>query len=113
MNRNKIMGKTYLELANEIFLEKYEMKQIQELIFTLYLINRMPYFRENKNEIINFIKTRVSKKIYRSIKFNETFSELLTSVIDLHTKTLKKEKELNEFYSKLVYMYTERYNNEI
>lgn len=83
---------TFACLVNKIFLKKYHMRNIRELIFSIHAVTEITM---KYNYIVTrFISSRVSKRLYDEIKNITNLGEILIKLIEIDVK----RNSTNKYY---------------
>lgn len=85
-------AEVYEKIANKVFLQKYGILNIRELVFTIYTLTK--FDKSNEHITLRFTKSRVSNKIYEQIKNIDCIYDIITKLIKIdnaHNKKIGKK----------------------
>lgn len=74
----------YLNISRVSELDKYDVPNINTLIFTIYLLSKIDM--RNREITITFVKSRVSRSIYNTLKDLNSLFEIIHELIHIDNR---------------------------
>lgn len=101
-NNENFNEKQFTDLARKIFLEKYHVCNLRELIFTIFTLVKINENNDNNKITVRFAKQRACKKIFDKIKYIDDVYDMIARLVKMDNdyKTIKHHKLANYKYLK-------------